>query len=334
MTAKPPARHKPAPAGLHPRNRHQGQYDFAALIAACPALKPHVKANPYGLPSIDFANPQAVKLLNRALLAQQYGVQQWDIPSGYLCPPIPGRADYIHALADLLAGPGGTVPRGSQIRLLDIGTGANLVYPLLAHAEYGWDCVGSDIDRPALDNAQAILEANPAFAAHIALRHQTRDDAMFSGIWQKGERFDLTLCNPPFHASRAAAAAGSERKWRNLGKGKQLASARAPALNFGGRDRELCYPGGEVAFVSRMIEDSRRFARQCLWFTSLVSSADSLPALQAALRHAGVKQSQLVAMAQGQKRSRVLVWSFLDQAARQAWVAGRSQQDSRDASAC
>jgi 23S rRNA (adenine1618-N6)-methyltransferase len=240
---------------LHPRNRHQGQYDFAALIAACPALKPHVKPNPHGLPSIDFANPQAVKLLNRALLAQQYGVQQWDIPPGYLCPPIPGVP--ITFMPWPTCWPGqGAVPHGSQIRLLDIGTGANLVYPLLAHAEYGWDCVGSDIDRPALDNAQTILQANPAFAAHIALRHQTRDDAMFSGIWQKGERFDLTLCNPPFHASRAAAAAGSERKWRNLGKGKPQAGQRAPALNFGGRDRELCYPGGEVAFVSRMIEDS------------------------------------------------------------------------------
>jgi 23S rRNA (adenine1618-N6)-methyltransferase len=124
------------------------------------------------------------------------------------------------------------VPHGSQIRLLDIGTGANLVYPLLAHAEYGWDCVGSDIDRPALDNAQAILQANPAFAAHIALRHQTRDDAMFSGIWQKGERFDLTLCNPPFHASRAAAAAGQRAQMAQSGQGQAVGRCARTCAEF------------------------------------------------------------------------------------------------------
>ena len=42
-------------------------------------------------------------MLNRAILMHHYGVKSWDIPAGYLCPPIPGRADYIHSVADLLA---------------------------------------------------------------------------------------------------------------------------------------------------------------------------------------------------------------------------------------
>ncbi|BBF84604.1 ribosomal RNA large subunit methyltransferase F [Aquitalea magnusonii] len=332
MPAKSHAQVKPAPARLHPRNRHQGQYDFAALIAACPALKPHVKANAHGQPSIDFASPQAVKLLNRALLAQWYGIQGWDIPAGYLCPPIPGRADYIHSIADLLAGSQqGRLPQGPAIRLLDIGTGANLVYPLLAHAEYGWNCVGADIDRPALANAQAILQANPALASQVELRHQTRADAMFGGIIRPGERFDVTVCNPPFHASRADAAAGSLRKWRQLGKQDDKRGARNPLLNFGGQQQELCYPGGERAFVAAMIAESTRFARQCCWFTSLLSSADNLPALQHALRAAGARQSRVVAMAQGQKRSRLLAWSFLDQAGQQAWAARYWQEDSAGA---
>ncbi|WP_159878239.1 23S rRNA (adenine(1618)-N(6))-methyltransferase RlmF [Aquitalea denitrificans] len=329
MQAKPHAHAKPAAARLHPRNRHQGQYDFSALIAVCPALKPHVKANAHGQPSIDFARPQAVKLLNQALLAQLYGIQGWDIPPGYLCPPIPGRADYIHCIADLLAGcQQGRLPQGPAIRLLDIGTGANLVYPLLAHAEYGWDCVGADIDKPALANAQTILQANPRFAAHVELRHQPRADAMFAGIIRPGERFDVTVCNPPFHASRADAAAGSQRKWRQLGKQDDKRGGRNPLLNFGGQQQELCYPGGERAFVAAMIAQSTRFARQCCWFTSLLSSSDSLPALQHALREAGVRQSRVVQMAQGQKRSRLLAWSFLEQAGQQAWAARHWQEDS------
>ena len=68
---------------LHPRNRHQGRYDFAKMIKACPELAPFVIINPYGKQSIDFADPAAVKVFNRALLRQYYGIAHWDIPEGY-----------------------------------------------------------------------------------------------------------------------------------------------------------------------------------------------------------------------------------------------------------
>jgi 23S rRNA (adenine1618-N6)-methyltransferase len=39
-------------------------------------------------------------------------------------PPIPGRADYIHQIADLLATCNKkVVPTGADIRILDIGVG-------------------------------------------------------------------------------------------------------------------------------------------------------------------------------------------------------------------
>ena len=139
---QPPKRpRKPTPAAvktapskgeLHPRNRHQGRYDSPALIKASPELGDFVITNPYGKPSIDFANPAAVKVFNRALLAQYYGIRHWDIPDGYLCPPIPGRADYLHNLADLLASDNdGQIPHGEKVRALDIGVGANCIYPLI-----------------------------------------------------------------------------------------------------------------------------------------------------------------------------------------------------------
>ena len=103
--------------GFHPRNRHQGRYDVAALVEASPELGPFVLRTPGGALSIDFADPRAVKALNLALLTAHYGVRGWDIPEGYLCPPIPGRADYVHHLADLLARRrGGAIPRGAAVR--------------------------------------------------------------------------------------------------------------------------------------------------------------------------------------------------------------------------
>ena len=87
---------------LHTRNKHNGQYDFSLLTENYPPLRKFVLLNPLGIQTIDFFNPHAVKALNKALLISYYGIRYWDIPKNYLCPPIPGRADYVHYIADLI----------------------------------------------------------------------------------------------------------------------------------------------------------------------------------------------------------------------------------------
>ena len=315
--AQPPER----PSPLHPRNRHQGRYDFPALIRRHPALAAFVILNPYGKKSIDFANPDAVKTLNRALLAEHYGIRHWDIPPGYLCPPIPGRADYLHGLADLLAAEhDGVIPRGAALQVLDIGVGANCIYPLIGQREYGWRFLGADIDPTALASAETIVRAN-ALEETIRLRRQADPAHIFQGLLQADERFELTLCNPPFHATAEDATRGSRRKWRNLGKLDP--KRKLPLLNFGGQGAELHCPGGEAAFVGRMIAESAQFAGQVYWFSSLISRASNLPAAQAALKRAGACEVRVVPMAQGQKQSRFIAWTFLDLDARRRWREAR-----------
>ena len=301
-------------AGLHPRNRHRGRYDFGALVLACPELGPFVRPNPYGDASVDFADPRAVRALNRALLRQAYGVA-WELPAGPLCPPIPGRADYLHHVADLLAA-GGPIPLGRAVRVLDIGVGASCIYPIIGHSEYGWSFLGSDIDPAALAWAGRILQANPDLAAAVELRLQPAPARVFQGLLRAGERFDLTVCNPPFHASPAEARAGTRRKLRNLGRPER------EGLNFGGLAGELWCPGGEAGFVARMIHESAQIPGACLWFTTLVSKAANLPAIRRALGQAGAAAVRILDMAQGQKRSRIACWTFLTDAQRSAWQAG------------
>lgn len=311
-----------AKAALHPRNRHQGRYDLPRLVAAHAGLARFVVKNAYGDDSIDFTNPAAVKALNRAILQADYAIADWDIPAAYLCPPIPGRVDYLHYLGDLLAGDhGGEIPRGPAVRLLDVGVGANCIYPLLGQREYGWHFVGSDVDAAALSAAQRILSANGDLAAAVELRQQKAPEAIFQGIWPAGEAFVATLCNPPFHASQAEAEAGSARKWRQLGKDALSQGGVAPRLNFGGQGGELWCPGGELAFIRRMIDESRYFAQRCLWFTTLVSKESNLPAIHAAVRAAGAVDCRTVDMAQGQKKSRFVAWSFLGARQRQAFFS-------------
>ncbi len=306
---------------LHPRNRHSGRYDFPKLIAACPELGEYVILNPYGKQSIDFANPDAVRVFNRALLRQFYGIQHWDIPAGYLCPPVPGRADYLHGLADLLAADNaGVIPRGTAVRVLDIGTGANCIYPLIGHREYGWRFTGSDIDATALASARTIVAANRLDKA-IELRRQDTSTQLFKGILAADERFELTLCNPPFHASQAEAASGSQRKWRNLGKLDP--SRKLPKLNFGGQAAELWCEGGEAAFVARMADESAAFAKQVYRFSTLVSKGGNVAPLMARLQRLGALQVQALDMAQGQKKSRFVTWTFLDAAEQAAWRTER-----------
>ncbi|MBA1304863.1 23S rRNA (adenine(1618)-N(6))-methyltransferase RlmF [Stutzerimonas stutzeri] len=308
-------------AVLHPRNRHSGRYDFPKLIAACPELGEYVILNPYGKQSIDFANPDAVRVFNRALLRQFYGIQHWDIPAGYLCPPVPGRADYLHGLADLLAADNaGVIPRGTAVRVLDIGTGANCIYPLIGHREYGWRFTGSDIDATALASARTIVAANRLDKA-IELRRQDTSTQLFKGILAADERFELTLCNPPFHASQAEAASGSQRKWRNLGKLDP--SRKLPKLNFGGQAAELWCEGGEAAFVARMADESAAFAKQVYRFSTLVSKGGNVAPLMARLQRLGALQVQALDMAQGQKKSRFVTWTFLDAAEQAAWRTER-----------
>ena len=304
MSALPARAPKP---GLHPRNRHRGGYDFPALVHASPELAAFVRPSPAGTATIDFADPAAVTALNRALLRTDYGLADWEIPSGYLCPPVPGRADYVHHLADLLSA-GGPLPRGSAVRLLDVGVGANCIYPIIGVRDYGWSFVGTDIDPVALAAAQKIVAANPVLTGKIELRLQRDPFGVFRGVTAPGESFTAALCNPPFHASAAEAAAGTARKVRNLHGAK--ASRSSPVLNFGGQSHELWCTGGESAFIRRMIAESVERPGLCQWFTTLVAKRESLPPIYAALEHARATEVRTIDVAQGQKQTRIVAWHF------------------------
>ena len=299
---------------LHPRNQHREGYDFARLVAQSPELEAFTISNPVGQTTIDFQDVEAVRMLNRALLKNYYSINFWDIPTKYLCPPIPGRVDYIHYLADLLACSNDQkIPRGRNIKALDIGTGASLVYPLIGQSEYGWHFTGVDIDPAALKSAQQICQFNKL---KINLRQQNIRENIFRGVIKPHDTFHITLCNPPFHASMEKANKGTQRKWFKLGK------EQSSKLNFGGQNAELWCPGGEIKFIASMVEQSIEFADQCLWFSSLVSKKNNLQPLYRILRKAKVADFKVVEMAQGQKTSRFIAWTYIKKSQRLLFVNG------------
>jgi 23S rRNA (adenine1618-N6)-methyltransferase len=290
----------PLKTNLHPRNKHREAYDFQALREVLSELGQFIKVNEYGNESIDFFNPEAVKALNFAILKHFYKIENWGIPPNYLCPPIPGRADYIHFLADIIG------PQKTKINCLDIGIGANCIYPIIGVSEYDWDFVGSDIDPSSIKNAQQIIDSNSILKDKIELRLQTNNKSIFEGVIQANQRFTATLCNPPFHSSAEKARVGSKRKISNLKKEK----TNVVTLNFGGQSNELWCEGGELQFVKQLILESQKFAKNCVWFTTLISKKDHLLSLYRLFKKLKVEEIKTIQMGQGNKISHLLAWTY------------------------
>lgn len=311
-----PERSSGEKTALHPRNKNRERYDFDALVAAVPGLKKFIKPDKSDNQSIDFANPVAVKLLNKALLSHYYGIDYWEFPDANLCPPIPGRADYIHHLADLLTESfDGVVPVGGNITCLDIGVGAGCIYPILGVSEYGWKFIGTDIDPKSIASSQNIADKNPTLKDHLEFQLQNNKNSIFKSILDPDEKIDLTLCNPPFHSSAAEAMKGTQRKVRNL-SGKTV---KAPQLNFAGVGNELVFEGGEVAFITTMVTESKSFAKNCYWFSTLVSKQSNLKSIYNTLKLTGAVKVKTINMGTGNKITRIVAWTFLTHIEQKHW---------------
>jgi len=277
---------------LHPRNRHYKPYNFKKLCAALPELKSYLIKKPNQEETIAFENPQAVLALNKALLKAYYSIASWELPEDYLCPPIPGRVDYIHHIADL-------INTQKPVKGLDIGVGANCIYPLLGTSIYNWQMTGTDINETAIIFAQRNAQA---FPDNITIRHQMNNAKLFQGIIQEGDYFDFTMCNPPFYNSAAEAQKSNTRKNKNL-------NTSSTTRNFGGQAHELWCNGGEALFIKRLIKESISFKEQVGWFTSLVSRKENLPKIYKQLDKSKATY-RTIPMTQGHKKSRCIAWRF------------------------
>ena len=301
---------------LHIRNKNRERYDLDALKIAVPELANHITTNKYSAESVDFANPVAVKLLNKALLNHYYGIENWDFPEENLVPPIPGRADYLHYMADLLGQSNfGDLPEGDKIKVLDIGVGASCIYPIIGATEYGWNFIGSDIDQNSVESAKNIVNSNSNLEGKIDIRLQENPSALFKGILNSDEKIDFSICNPPFHSSPEEAQKGSRRKVKNL-SGKKTERVE---LNFAGISNELICEGGESKFIHNMIIESQDFAKNCFWFSTLVSKQSNLKGIYKTLNEIEVAQIKTIPIGTGNKSSRIIAWSFLSKEEQKEW---------------
>ncbi len=279
--------------GLHENNKHKNGYDFKFLKEKYPQISAFV-IEKFDKETIDFSDPVAVKEFNKALLFAYYNIKDWNFPDENLCPPIPGRVDYIHHLADLITDE-------KEVNVLDIGTGASCVYPLLGASVYNWNFVATDIDLDSLDYSQDIIDDNN-LDAKIKLRQQFDELNILKGITEEDDAFTLTMCNPPFYKSEEEARGANRRKSRNLGNNT--------VRNFAGNSNELWYLGGEKAFLHTYLYESSLQPELSKWFTSLVSKKENVKSLQDSAKKLKVKEFKVIPMSQGNKVTRIVCWRF------------------------
>ncbi|KAK9129488.1 hypothetical protein Sjap_009975 [Stephania japonica] len=249
---------------IHPRNRYSEKPpDFRVLASIYPSFEHFVFYSNDGRPRIDWTDFNATRELTRVLLHHDHGLQWW-IPDGQLCPTVPNRLNYIHWIEDLLAS--NVVPKcnggGDKVRGFDIGTGVNCIYPLLGSSLLGWSFVGSDVTDVAVEWAERNVGSNPHLSDLIEIRRAGsaciscsadgksssggRDSEskngyygplVLDGVVKDGEHFDFCMCNPPFFENMDEAGLN-------------------PKTSCGGTSEEMVCPGGEKAFITRIIEDS------------------------------------------------------------------------------
>jgi len=295
------------PQSLHLKNKHLKGYNFTELCVACPVLKKFVFTNKFGTETIDFANAEGIKELNTALLLTYYNIKFWKFPDDNLCPPIPGRVDYVHYLGDVLRNSG----ISDKATILDIGTGATCIYPLLGNAEYNWNFTGTDIDKKSLKTAQEIINKND-LTGKIQLVYQPNPAHIFEGIISENNYFSATMCNPPFYKSQEEAMQANARKLEGLGK-------RSEGRNFSGKQQELWYTGGEKAFIHTYAYESSKFKTNCFWFTTLVSKKENAESLLPSLKKLGATAIKMIPMHQGNKVTRIVAWTFLSKTEQDKW---------------
>lgn len=285
---------------MHKRNKHKNGYNFENLLIANKNLEPFVFTNAHDTQTIDFAKPDAVKALNMALLNTHYNISYWEFPKVNLCPPIPGRVEYIHYMADLLKMP----KPNANVKVLDIGTGASCIYPLLGNTEYDWQFVATDISESSLASAKKIVDKNNLNEA-ISFRLQRNPATIFKGVLRENDAFSLSICNPPFYKNEAEAFEATTRKLKGLGKLRDTV-----VRNFAGTAQELWFEGGEKAFLHTYLYESSLYKKQCVWFTTLVSNKAHVKSMQASLKKLNAETVRVITMPMGNKVSRVVAWTF------------------------
>ncbi|VDN04745.1 unnamed protein product [Thelazia callipaeda] len=289
---------------MHPRNPYKDKPpDFNSLANKYVEFRSRCHIGSNGKLRIDFRDSSAVRALARTLLLSDFDLDV-EIPVDCLVPRIPQRLNYLLFIDDLLK-----INGISKDALgIDIGTGASCVYALLGAKQYNWKFLATDSDPFAVEVASRNVERNC-----LNEKIEVVQDVVFS---RPEAEFTFCMCNPPFYEYGE-----SEEKFRYLKEnvltnvigGSSCSDRPAPHSATVARSNELAVTGGEIAFVSRLIEDSFILQNTVKFYSSMVGKKSSLVELRKKLGRCLNVRSIVTRLCQGKTHRWVLAWTFESQ---------------------
>ncbi|KAJ9614214.1 hypothetical protein H2200_002350 [Cladophialophora chaetospira] len=285
-----------------PDNIYENDVDFTTLALRYPEFAKRLKPNR----QLDFSDPESVRQLTKCLLHRDFDLTI-DLPDDRLCPPVPSRFNYILFIQRLLDSTSPDFHEGfdpkRQVIGLDIGTGSSAIYPLLATRQRPqWRFLFTEIDEKNTEYAQKNISANKLQSRIRQLDTDASGEKLIpTDQLERFERVDILLTNPPFYSSPSEL----------LGSAKQ--KARPPNSSCTGAEVEMITPGGEVAFVSKLITESSQAGnrRKIQWFSAMLGKLSSVGSIVEKLRKEQCTNCAVTEFVQGQKTRRWCVaWSW------------------------
>ncbi|XP_072949317.1 U6 small nuclear RNA (adenine-(43)-N(6))-methyltransferase [Epargyreus clarus] len=279
---------------MHPRNIYKIPPDFAKLAESFKEFSEVAKVDVTGKVSIDFKNPNALRVLTKCLLKSDFNIDI-EIPEDRLVPTLPLRLNYILWLEDLLD----AIERNDSVRGLDIGTGACAIYPILAAVKNKWFMVGTESDEDSLKKARDNIERNNLQDLIQVRKNDTTTVLNFILQDENKQKFHFCMCNPPFYST-----------FQDLWESRS--PARPPPKNgFTGSPQELITEGGELQFCRKILEESKIHKDDIIIFTTMVGHKYNLKELVLDLQAEGIKYTT-TEFCQGRITRWGLAWTYQD----------------------
>ncbi|KAE8451750.1 hypothetical protein EG329_003207 [Mollisiaceae sp. DMI_Dod_QoI] len=289
------------------KNIYKDEIDFATLALQDAEFGKALKSNG----QLDFSNPESVQQLTKSLLRRDFNLKII-LPPDRLCPPVHNRLNYVLWIQDLLdttnESYNDSYDPEREVLGVDVGTGASCIYPLLGCSQRPqWRFAGTgeiyariDIDEKSLQFARQNVQDN-GLQNRIKLLKTELGDLLLPLDRMGFENIDFSMCNPPFYESKADMLTSAAAK------------QRPPFTACTGSETEMVTAGGEIAFVSRMIDESFILKDRVQWYTSMLGKFSSVGVIVQKLREKGLDNYAVTEFVQGSKTRRwAIAWSFGD----------------------
>ncbi|XP_011646547.1 U6 small nuclear RNA (adenine-(43)-N(6))-methyltransferase [Pogonomyrmex barbatus] len=279
---------------IHPRNKYKRPPDYKKLAILYPEFREIAIMDFSGKMRIDFKERKSLHVLTETLLKHDFDLHV-NIPPDNLNPAIPLRLNYILWIEDLMMH---SKLQMDKVTGIDIGTGAVCIYALLLAKIYKCQMIGTEVNKDSVKHAQECVRRNKL--QNLIEIITVNSNRIFKDTMQNDKVYDFSMCNPPFFESEDDGF-------------DKVAKILPPRNASTGNDGELKTEGGEVAFVTRMIEESVEMQDRIKIYSTMIGKKADLASLRRLLRSRNITNITWTEFCQGYTTRWGLAWSFVPQ---------------------